>query len=75
MAYGGAGLCPDFVLRAKKCKITAKIGKKLEKILRAVKLYHGPNILNTSTYYSYKIYDQSIEVLIAELALLVRSNQ
>jgi hypothetical protein len=28
---GGAGLCPDFVLRAKKCKITAKIGKKLEK--------------------------------------------
>jgi hypothetical protein len=42
MAYGGAGLCPDFVLRAKKCKITAKIGKKLEKILRAVKLYHGP---------------------------------
>jgi hypothetical protein len=32
MAYGGAGLCPDFVLRAKKCKITAKIGKKLKKI-------------------------------------------
>jgi hypothetical protein len=30
MAYGAAGPCPDFVLRPKKCKITAKIGKKLK---------------------------------------------
>jgi hypothetical protein len=37
MAYGGAGLCPDFVLRAKKCKITAKIGKKLEKKFKGSK--------------------------------------
>jgi hypothetical protein len=31
MAYGGAGMCPDFVLRPKKCKITAKIGKNWKK--------------------------------------------
>jgi hypothetical protein len=33
MAYGCAGLCTDFESRPKKCKITAKIGKKLKKIL------------------------------------------
>jgi hypothetical protein len=33
MAYGGAGLCTDFVLRPKKCKITAKIGKQPKIIL------------------------------------------
>jgi hypothetical protein len=31
MAYGGAGMCTDFELRPKKCKIRAKIGKKLKK--------------------------------------------
>jgi hypothetical protein len=41
MSYGAAGPCPDFVLRPKKCKITAKIGKKTEKKSWAVKLYHG----------------------------------
>jgi hypothetical protein len=33
MSYGAAGPCPYFVIRPKKCKITAKIGKKLKKIL------------------------------------------
>jgi hypothetical protein len=33
MAYGAAEPCPDFVLRPKKCKITAIIGKKPKRIL------------------------------------------
>jgi hypothetical protein len=41
MAYVCAGLCTYFESRPKKCKITAKIGKKTEKIYWAIKLYHA----------------------------------
>jgi hypothetical protein len=71
MAYGGAGMCTDFELRPKKCKIRAKIGKKTEKNYWVVKLYQamaGPDffwVTNPKTLISMSCH--TLELVIYKL--------